>query len=349
MIFLGDIAPCKKVLPRVVNANAFAGKILCGNLESGIFKQSNHGRAVPFLTEIAIIKQLTNSFTVMSLANNHISDGVPVFAARQLYESAGIHCFGAGKDIFEAITPARVVDSDGTVINLVAFGWPVIGCKPAGETKAGVAPLWNALMLAVIRSLASAGDGSKTVVFVHWDYELEIAPCPAHRVLAKKCIAAGADAVIGGHPHLVQGIERFPSGIAAYSLGNWLVPQGKYSDGILTYPKDANLQLALEIDFIRKECVCHWFEYNLSEEIIEWKSSTELTADAQSGTLTTYADLGDDEYEQWFRKARVKRRGLPVFGHRDSQVSIWLKTLWVRLRQRVVVRIRSLQNRYIES
>ena len=50
-------------------------------------------------------------------------------------------------------------------------------------------------------------------------------PTGAQLELAQAMIAVGATLVIGNHPHVVQGIEQFPSGVVAYSLGNFVFDQ----------------------------------------------------------------------------------------------------------------------------
>ena len=59
------------------------------------------------------------------------------------------------------------------------------------------------------------------VVVMHWGSELAAVPFPWQQALGRKFIDAGADAVVGHHPHVLQGIERYKGKIIAYSLGNF--------------------------------------------------------------------------------------------------------------------------------
>lgn len=59
------------------------------------------------------------------------------------------------------------------------------------------------------------------IVVMHWGSELDTLPRPWQQALGRKFIDAGADAVVGHHPHVVQGIERYKGKYIAYSLGNF--------------------------------------------------------------------------------------------------------------------------------
>ncbi len=59
-------------------------------------------------------------------------------------------------------------------------------------------------------------------VVIHWGDEYEDAPANYQQRYARKLIDRGVTAVIGHHPHVLQGIERYKHGAIAYSLGNFL-------------------------------------------------------------------------------------------------------------------------------
>lgn len=63
--------------------------------------------------------------------------------------------------------------------------------------------------------------GNIVVVVMHWGSELDPVPRPWQQAMGRKLIDAGADAVVGHHPHVVQGIERYRGKTIAYSLGNF--------------------------------------------------------------------------------------------------------------------------------
>jgi len=75
----------------------------------------------------------------------------------------------------------------------------------------------------VIRDIKAARAQSDIVLlFLHWGEDLAEAVTPEQQALARKFIDAGADAVIGGHPHLTQTVEWHKDRPIVYSLGNFV-------------------------------------------------------------------------------------------------------------------------------
>ncbi len=71
------------------------------------------------------------------------------------------------------------------------------------------------------------------VAYVHWGKERTHDPVDYQKNLAKKYIDAGADAVIGCHPHVMQGLEFYKGKTIAYSLGNYWFNASKRESGLL--------------------------------------------------------------------------------------------------------------------
>jgi poly-gamma-glutamate synthesis protein (capsule biosynthesis protein) len=69
-----------------------------------------------------------------------------------------------------------------------------------------------------IKALRAAAD--VVVVLPHWGQQYTHKPVPAQRTVAAALTRAGADLVIGGHPHWVQAVEYPPNKLIAHSLGN---------------------------------------------------------------------------------------------------------------------------------
>src|SRR5690606_31988145 len=72
-------------------------------------------------------------------------------------------------------------------------------------------------------------------------------PQPLHRKLAKELIDIGADAIIGHHSHIIQGIELYQGKPIIYGLGNFYLPKFTYNGYYLDFPSSANLGLAVDI------------------------------------------------------------------------------------------------------
>ena len=91
----------------------------------------------------------------------------------------------------------------------------------AGADWPGVAWSEDSQVIADIQAARLAG-ADLVIPFMHWGWERESQPSARQRQLARKMIDAGADVVVGGHPHLTQGAEYFRGKLIVYSLGNFV-------------------------------------------------------------------------------------------------------------------------------
>jgi poly-gamma-glutamate synthesis protein (capsule biosynthesis protein) len=157
---------------------------------------------------------------VVNIANNHIMDyGVDGLLDTFLYlDSAGVHRVGAGRTSAEAHRPVLLKVRGIRVAFLGYYGGGE--ARGAGVFSPGVARRYPPQMAADIRSLRDSVD--LIVVNLHWGTEKAAFPDPSQQGVARGLIDAGADLVIGHHPHVLQGIERYAGGVIAYSLGNFI-------------------------------------------------------------------------------------------------------------------------------
>ena len=170
----------------------------------------------------------------VSLANNHILDyGEPVLLqTMDILRSHGIGYAGAGLDLAAARAPL-LVDIQGVRVAFLAYStfadlvfsrqYP----RPfaAADDRAGVAP---ARVDYVQEDVARArGEADVVIVAFHWGVEYTHVPDEQQVELAHAAIAAGADVVVGTHPHALQGIEYYKNGLIFYSLGNFVMDQVK--------------------------------------------------------------------------------------------------------------------------
>ena len=97
----------------------------------------------------------------------------------------------------------------------------LISAWTAGPGKPGLASAKDVPRL--VHEVRAARTTSDTVVvFLHWGVELQQCPSPDQRTLAKQLVAAGADVVVGGHAHRVQGAGRMGNALVGYGLGNFV-------------------------------------------------------------------------------------------------------------------------------
>lgn len=171
------------------------------------------------------VKEL--GFDVVSLANNHVCDlGVEGLRnTMQQLTAMGIQYCGAGMNLNEASRPA-IVSKDGMTVAFLAYCMydsPWLGqVKLAKEDAPGICPLDMSKVLEDIRMAKRKYD--KVVVLPHWGKEYSYEPLPETIVMAKQMVRAGADGVIGTHPHQVQPMIRMNCVPVCFSMGNFLFP-----------------------------------------------------------------------------------------------------------------------------
>lgn len=201
------------------------GDVIFGNLESVISdKGENVGVPYPFCAEPAAIKGLTSAgFDVLSVANNHLFDygREAMEDSLKRLKEAGIDYVGAGFSLNEARGP--VVKKVGQT-KIAFFAYTNLGPKSwqAKENKSGIVWL-NESFEEDIRRAKETND--LVVVSFHFGDEYQAKPNASQELWAKKAIDAGADLVIGHHPHVVQPLEKYKEGYIAYSLGNFVFDQ----------------------------------------------------------------------------------------------------------------------------
>ncbi len=160
--------------------------------------------------------------TLVNIANNHIFDygREGLFDTISYLDSVGLKHVGAGRNAAEAYRPV-VLSRRGIRIGFLGF-YGGGEAPAAGSRSPGVARRDLARAVESIRLLRSLDSVDVVIVNLHWGTELATAPDPGQREFAHRLIDAGADAVIGHHPHVLQGIERYGKGVIVYSLGNFL-------------------------------------------------------------------------------------------------------------------------------
>ncbi len=162
---------------------------------------------------------------IVALANNHTYDYGEVSLTDTLdtLESVEMPYVGAGRNISEAIKPTYFIANDLkiAIINATQIEKLDYPDTPgATEDSPGTFRCWfNDRVLDVIREAKNNSD--YVVVYVHWGNELEEEIDWAQAELAPKLADAGADIIIGDHPHILQKIDYVGGVPVIYSLGNY--------------------------------------------------------------------------------------------------------------------------------
>jgi poly-gamma-glutamate synthesis protein (capsule biosynthesis protein) len=160
---------------------------------------------------------------VVTLANNHTMDfgTVGLTDTFDTLKSAGIPYVGAGNNITEAREIKYFEVKDKKIACLGASRVIPETDWNAYSNKPGMLTTYDPAMLVEdIKTAKSQSDF--VVVYVHWGVEKQNSPKEYQRGLAKQYIDAGADLVVGSHPHVLQGIEYYNGKPIIYSLGNFM-------------------------------------------------------------------------------------------------------------------------------
>ena len=160
---------------------------------------------------------------VANLANNHAMDygSVGLMDTLASLEAAGVVALGAGANDVEAFGH-RVLEIDGAVtVAFVGVTRVVPWGFAAGPDSPGVATdLEPERAFESVRT--ASGEADVVIAVVHWGVEVATCPSAEQRAYAQRLLDAGADAVIGHHPYVLQAVEFAEGRLVAYSLGNFV-------------------------------------------------------------------------------------------------------------------------------
>lgn len=135
---------------------------------------------------------------VVTLANNHSRDRFEkgMEDTKKVLDEKGIGHFGYSE--------TNIQEVKGKKIGFIGLSFP---------------QSFTDEMEQQIKTLKEKTD--LVIVYFHWGIERDYAPMASQREIAQKTIDAGANLVIGSHPHVLQGIETYKGKKIVYSLGNF--------------------------------------------------------------------------------------------------------------------------------
>ena len=169
---------------------------------------------------------------IVSLANNHIYDfGADAFYdTLEVLEGIEMPYVGAGADMEEASRPVYFV-ADGMKIGFVSANRSekFIFTPEAGDNSPGVVRMYDTTMMNDIIGEAS-GQCDYLIAYVHWGTEDSKYYESYQTAIAQEFFDSGADALIGSHPHVLQGMGFVYGKPVVYSLGDfWFNAETKYT------------------------------------------------------------------------------------------------------------------------
>ena len=218
----GDYSfPFLKIQPYFQEAD-----LLFGNLESMISdKGTDAGGLYSFRAEPEAVQGLIYAgFDIVSVANNHVFD-YGRQAAEDTFlrlEEAGISYAGGGFTEKEARQPV-IKEVKGTKIAFLAYTNLAPPYWHAQAERSGISLLEEERMKEDIEKAAKQAD--LVVVSFHYGQEYQSEPDSFQVSVSRAAIEAGADLIIGHHPHVIQPLEEYQQGHIAYSLGNFVFDQ----------------------------------------------------------------------------------------------------------------------------
>jgi Bacterial capsule synthesis protein PGA_cap len=196
------------------------------------------------------LKVLQRHFDAVGLANNHSGDYGPTAFGEMLslLDRSGLAYFGGGRNLAKAHEPL-ILERKGLRIALLGYNEFFPRSFEANEDTPGIA--WSEDEQVIYDIVKARQDFRADIVIpvMHWGWEHDLLASQRQRQLARLMIDAGADAVVGGHPHVTQDIEHYRGKPIIYSLGNFVF------DGFSDAKNNTGWLLRLEVD---RQGVRHW-------------------------------------------------------------------------------------------
>lgn len=194
-------------------SSLFSNAAVIGNFESSMAIEhvETPAYAMKFSVSEAVLADVKQAgFTHLSLGNNHSYDyGVTGYKnAIEKLSDYSLTPFGSGVEVgSHSITITKTSKGDIALIGI-----------NASQQIPSKEDIEHVLKVASKRS-------SFQVVYIHWGNEYELTHSPTQRMLAKILVDAGADLIIGHHPHVTQDIDIIKGVVVFYSLGNYIFDQ----------------------------------------------------------------------------------------------------------------------------
>jgi gamma-polyglutamate biosynthesis protein CapA len=211
-------------------SSLYTNAAVIGNFESSmsLSHTQTQAYAMKFSVQEAAIPEVKRAhFTHLSLANNHSFDfGLPGYKnTQEILQSQSLVPFGNGESIdASTISIVNTVRGDIALIGINA-----VSHIPSVEE-----------VRAVLKSAQKRS--SFQIIYIHWGDEYELTHNQTQRNLAETLVDAGADLIVGHHPHVTQDVDIIKGVVVFYSLGNYIFDQ--------YFSKDVEEGLVVGLDLV---------------------------------------------------------------------------------------------------
>ncbi|MEV1078283.1 CapA family protein [Streptomyces sp. NPDC050211] len=221
--------PFARTRSRLAAADLTVGNLECTLSRAGEPTQGGDS----FAADPAVLGALRGAgFDVLLLANNHLGDFGPEALRRTVraVRDARFAATGAGENLADAREPA-IVRARGVRFGILAFNaigeTPAAGRATPGAVQVRMPPRTGPLDTSDVAALEASvralrGQVDVVAVCPHWGQQYTHRPVDEQHTVARRLVDAGADAVVGSHPHWVQGMELYRDRLVAHSLGNFV-------------------------------------------------------------------------------------------------------------------------------
>lgn len=235
--------------------------LMTGNFENAITKRNGHypeaEKFIHLRTSPHVVKTLKKvGFKTLNLANNHMKDygKKGLLETIEAFHKGKIDTVGAGENIRQA-SKISYQTVNGMRIAILGISDVLPKSFGARKDRAGVLPARPDIYLPLVTEAKTNAD--VVLVHVHWGLEYDSGFHPRQRDIGHALVDAGADVVIGHHPHVLEPVERYKDGVILYSLGNFIFDQGwsRTKESVLAYFKllhNGKMRLELHPVFIRE-------------------------------------------------------------------------------------------------
>jgi len=197
------------------------------NLECVVSTKGSAGDKIfTFRAHPRVLPVLRRHVDAVTLANNHSGDyGREAFADMLgLLARQGIGQTGGGLNLSQAHRPL-MLERQGLRIALLSYNEFMPRSFEADHDAPGVAWSEDEQVIDDISLARTQHQADLVLVFMHWGWENEPVANGRQRQLARLIIDAGADAVVGGHPHVTQDTEIYRGKPVIYSVGNFIMKE----------------------------------------------------------------------------------------------------------------------------
>ena len=223
------------------SADLTLGNLECALTDNPITATATLSHSVPAPVRLYAPTQAAEwlkaaGFDLLGLANNHSLDAGPdgLRQTAETLQAAGLGVVGAGASQEQALQ-AYFYTQNGVrlaILSVNAIPIPPDNALPQGQSAEQGWDMARWERQAVLSAVQTARpEADAVIVSIHWGYEYHSQPDPAQMRYAELLFEAGADVVIGHHPHVVQApevltLEDGRTVLTAYSLGNFVFDQG---------------------------------------------------------------------------------------------------------------------------